>query len=89
VYPANQNRDRFYTFSEVLVQRADHIRFEDLNIAYTIGKGKNQPFQSLRLFLYGRDLGVLWQANDKGIDPYYINSPAIPASWSLGLSLIF
>ncbi|MGE8426217.1 MAG: TonB-dependent receptor domain-containing protein, partial [Sphingobacterium siyangense] len=44
VYPANVNRDNFYKYSEALVQRGDHIRFDDINIGYSIpklGKLKN------------------------------------------------
>jgi hypothetical protein len=73
VYPANVNRDNFYKYAEVLVQRGDHIRFDDINIGYSIPKlGK---LKNVRAFLYFSNLGMLWKANHRGIDPYYNNNP--------------
>lgn len=85
VYPANVNRDNFYKYAEVLVQRGDHIRFDDINIGYSIPKlGK---LKNVRAFLYFSNLGMLWKANHRGIDPYYNNNPREARQVAFGLNL--
>ncbi|APU98518.1 hypothetical protein BV902_21055 [Sphingobacterium sp. B29] len=85
VYPANVNRDNFYKYAEVLVQRGDHIRFDDINIGYSIPKlGK---LKNVRAFLYFSNLGMLWKANHRAIDPYYNNNPREARQVAFGLNL--
>ncbi len=85
VYPANVNRDNFYKYAEVLVQRGDHIRFDDINIGYSIPKlGK---LKNVRAFAYFSNLVMLWKANHRGIDPYYNNSPREARQVAFGLNL--
>lgn len=73
-YPANNNRDQFYNFSEVLVERGDHIRLQDVRIEYSLNRKQMNklPFQSARLYIYISNIGVLWKANKSGIDPDYV-----------------
>jgi len=73
VYPAIPNRDLFYNRSEVLVEKGDHIRLQDLRVSYFIRKRDFQdiPFRTLELYIYASNLGILWRANKKGIDPDY------------------
>lgn len=91
IYPASSNREYIYQYSEVLVQKADHIRFEDLNVVYTMSQvNRNKwPFSSARLYLYASNLGVLWKANTAGVDPYYKNSASQGRKVALGFSLTF
>lgn len=83
------NRDSFYNYSEVLVQKGDHIRLQDVNLTYTMANStlKQLGFKSLNLTLYARNLGVIWRANKLGLDPdlYTAGSYPIPASYSLAL----
>src|SRR5690606_8201395 len=37
VYPANSNRDMFYTRSEANIERGDLVRLQDLRVAYSFG----------------------------------------------------
>jgi hypothetical protein len=71
VYPAVSVRDQFYTYAAVLVERADHIRLQDVSLSYTISRSliKKLPFRSIRLYAYANNLGLLWKANDKGTRP--------------------
>lgn len=71
LYPANANRNDFYQGSSVLVERGDHIRLQDVSVRYDISKQKwkKLPFENLRLYCYVNNVGLLWKANDKGIDP--------------------
>lgn len=91
VYPANTNRDRFYTTSEILVEKADHLRLEDISLAYEWSRAASSrfPVQKARLFVYAQNLGTLWTANKKGIDPYYITTPQPGKSISFGINITF
>lgn len=68
VYPVNTPRSNFYTASSVLVERADHIRLQDIRIAYQLST-RNSRISHLEFYGYLNNLGLLWKANKKGIDP--------------------
>lgn len=70
----------FYTFASVLVEKADHIRLQDINISYDLDSRvlKQLSVENLQLSLYVNNIGILWKANNYGIDPDAIpNSNAI------------
>jgi TonB-linked SusC/RagA family outer membrane protein len=71
VYPNSSVRDRFYRFSEVLVEKGDHIRLQDIRLSYDLNSRvwKKMPFEGLQLYTYASNLGIIWRANDHGIDP--------------------
>jgi hypothetical protein len=71
VYPSNYQRDNFYTNSEALVARGDHVRLQDIQIAYDIKHGSMQLLKNrqIQLYLYANNLGILWRANKHQIDP--------------------
>lgn len=73
VYPTVLNRDNFYTYSEVLVEKGDHIRLRDIQLDYTFDRNhwRRLPFRRLQVYAYAQNLGILWRANKKGIDPEY------------------
>jgi TonB-linked SusC/RagA family outer membrane protein len=90
IYPANTNRDGFYTSSEVLVEPADHIRLQFAGLSYDFTKHafRKLPFQSMQLFVNANNLGILWRANKVNIDPDYPNTLTnIPPSISLAMGL--
>ncbi len=73
IYPnPSANRDQFYEFSEVTVEKGDHIRLEDIRLSYRPGKtvaGKG-PFKQLQFYTYFGNLNALiWKANKAGLDP--------------------
>jgi len=78
VYPANSGttarRDEFYNFSEILIEKGDHIRLQDIRISYVLNKQrfKRFPFQNVELYIYMSNLGIIWKANKVGADPDYI-----------------
>ncbi|SEW17466.1 SusC/RagA family TonB-linked outer membrane protein [Chitinophaga arvensicola] len=72
-----RNQDRvnndFYQYSDVNVEKADHVRLQDVLLSYDITK---QSFHSLpvsRITLYAQasNLGIIWRANKYGLDPDY------------------
>lgn len=85
------NRDAFYAYSSVLVNRADNIRLEDVRLSYDLGKSqwRRLPFEHIQFYVYASNLGILWRANKSGVDPYYNNNVLTAASLSLGTSINF
>jgi len=73
IYPADNNRDQFYNLSEILVEKGDHIRLQDIRVSYDLDKQtiRKLPFQNVRIYIYVSNIGVLWRANKLGIDPDY------------------
>jgi TonB-linked SusC/RagA family outer membrane protein len=91
-YPFDQNRDAFYHYSEQLVERADHIRLQDIQFGYTISKKKARklPVQSITFNLYINNIGILWKATKTGWDPDYLqDNYSEPLTGALGLQVNF
>jgi len=66
----NANRDNFYTYSDVLVEKGDNIRLQDLRLGYSLqNKNRNIPFSKLSVYMYANNLGVLWKATSSYRDP--------------------
>lgn len=88
VYPFLTARDDFYNNAEILIEKADQIRLQYINFSYTINRSKIKglPFDALSVYAVGSNLGLLWTANDKGLDPDY---PAIrpPKQFTIGLRI--
>ncbi len=87
IYPdANINRDNFYTSSQVLVERGDHIRLQDLSLAYNLSRlKKNWPLKNIQLYTYLNNIGILWRANRSGLDPdYFSGGYPLPFTISFG-----
>ncbi|HWK07377.1 MAG TPA: SusC/RagA family TonB-linked outer membrane protein [Puia sp.] len=91
LYPADPNREQFYDYSSILVERADNIRLEDISISYDKDRSKSStlPFSHFRLYAYMANLGVIWVANKDKIDPYYNNILKPGKSISFGLTVNF
>lgn len=75
-YPANTNRNRFFQNSEPLVEKADHIRLKDITLSYTFSKAayRRLPFEKMECYLYTSNLGLLWKANQAGLDPEAVDN---------------
>lgn len=85
IYPADTYRTALYSYSDALVQKADHIRFQDLRLGYTIEKKTYLPFRSLNLFTNVNNIGILWRANKYHIDPDYPTGIPVPRTIAFGL----
>jgi TonB-linked SusC/RagA family outer membrane protein len=92
VYPVNVRRDNFYSNSELLVQRADHIRLQYLSASYNLPApllGRSR-IRSAQLYFNINNIGILWRANTAGIDPDYRNSSLPPGrTFAMGANLNF
>ena len=82
-------RDDFYTYSDALTEKGDHIRLQDIRLSYDLANPKIKlPFSSLSVYGYANNLGLLWRANESGIDPDYQLMP-FPLTISIGLKAGF
>lgn len=80
---ANIGRSNIYRYADILVDRADHVRLQDVNLSYQFkGKGKT----IFKVYGYLDNIGMLWTANKWKVDPdFEDNRP--PRSASLGLKI--
>lgn len=71
VYPTNNQRNDFYQYSEILVERADHVRLQDVKIGYTFENSNffKAAFKRVHIYSYLNNLGIIWRANKFKIDP--------------------
>ncbi|WP_126248171.1 SusC/RagA family TonB-linked outer membrane protein [Chitinophaga rhizosphaerae] len=91
---SDYNRELAYQYSDVLVEKGDHIRFHDIRLGYNFGKRLVRTLKIVKgaeAFFYMSNLGVIWRANDEGIDPDAIAYGSMPApkSYALGISVNF
>jgi TonB-linked SusC/RagA family outer membrane protein len=88
----NYSRDYVYNSSSVLVEKGDHIRFQDIHFGYQFNQAKNHwlPFNGLSVYGYINNLGIIWRANPSHIDPDYVFQPYPPSkTYSLGIKIQF
>jgi TonB-linked SusC/RagA family outer membrane protein len=90
IIPDN-DRDRFYSFSEPLVQRADNIRLQDVWVSYDLKKKwvSRLRFSDASVYVYGRNLPVLWKLASSKIDPDYVTGSPTPLNLTVGIKCIF
>lgn len=87
VYPNNTTRSVFYQQSELHIHRGDHIRLQDIQLSYHLGRYTKQwGINNTRLFFYANNIGILWKANKGNIDPDFISAMPNPRSYAMGLS---
>lgn len=73
-YPLSSVRESFYRASSAVVERGDHIRLQDIRLGYdlpAIPALKNR-IRKINVYLYANNIGIIWRANNKGIDPDYV-----------------
>lgn len=82
----NSNRDIVYGQSEIVVQDGAHLRLQDVRLSYMVFRG-NKRFKTMDVFVYGKQLGLLWTRNKSGLDPDYPRAYyPMYSTYSLGLS---
>ncbi len=85
---ANAARDQVYLYSDILVQRADHIRLQDIRLSYDMDKHcwHKLPAKTIRFYIRVNNIGILWRANKYGIDPDY-GSSMVPVARTIAVGL--
>lgn len=90
--PSQVARDAVYQNANILVSKGDHIRLQDIRLAYSAGKSllRSLPFQQMQLFAYVSNVGLLWRANRYGLDPEYPTTTFPPLrTYSFGCTFQF
>jgi len=90
-YPVNSNREAFYAGSEILVEKGDHIRLQDIRLSYRLNQRmtKYLHVRGAECYLYANNVMILWRANKLNLDPAVAGGIPQPRSLSLGLTLNF
>jgi TonB-linked SusC/RagA family outer membrane protein len=92
VVQEDRNRSRFYSYSEALVEKADHIRLQDIRFDYSLPNKliRDSFFKRIQVYSYFNNLGIMWRKNKFGIDPdtYGFGIPN-PFSLSFGINAQF
>ncbi|MHA7129244.1 SusC/RagA family TonB-linked outer membrane protein [Algoriphagus namhaensis] len=84
----NPLRDQFYRRSEVLVEKGDHIRLQDIRIGYRPQQWASSRLRNTEFYIYANNLGMIWKATDSGLDPDF--GPFTPKrSLAIGIQLDF
>lgn len=79
-YPAVSRRDQLYNNAEILVEKGDHVRLQYITLNYDLKSAlKKLPLSNLDLYININNLGIIWRANKKGIDPDYRDNTILPA----------
>lgn len=73
-YTDDGTRDQFYNSSSATVARGDHIRLQDISLSFDLDRSiwKSIPIKQLQLYFYANNLGIIWKANDFGLDPDFV-----------------
>ncbi|WP_168208918.1 SusC/RagA family TonB-linked outer membrane protein [Chitinophaga sp. XS-30] len=79
-----------YSQSDILVEKADHIRLQDIRLSYDFGNGVRnyKVFKGAQIFAYATNLGLIWKTNKEGVDPENQNMAA-SRSLAIGLNVTF
>ncbi|SFU01834.1 TonB-linked outer membrane protein, SusC/RagA family [Algoriphagus locisalis] len=73
---ANTFRDSFYLCSEALIAKGDHIRLQDVRLAYSFREGRlsGSLIRNLSVYTYANNLGIIWKATKDELDPDFRTS---------------
>jgi TonB-linked SusC/RagA family outer membrane protein len=85
-------RDLVYADSDILVEKGDHIRFQDINFSYELNRSRYNwlPFNKASVYGYINNIGILWRANKDKLDPdYEFQSYPAPRSFAIGIRVQF
>lgn len=92
-YPYNDLRNTFYQLSEVLVERGDHVRLQDIRLAYRLAKPQNRrlPVDFAEFYANLNNVGIIWRANKHKLDPDLSNQRnflSIPVPFTITFGVI-
>lgn len=89
----NSNRDQVYYHSDILKERADHIRLQQVSFGLDFSEVLSSIIPGIEkaaLSLNASNFGVLWAKNSKNVDPEWYNLSVQPSkNYTLRLNLMF
>ncbi len=85
----NVQRDNFYNFSEILVEKGGHMRLQDVILSYELIKKEitKLPFSKIRFYVYANNLGIIWKKSNGKLDPDYLSIPPPPKTFAFGIQV--
>jgi hypothetical protein len=88
-FPAtnDMNRDLFYNYSQALVERADHIRLQNIHLGFDLERNtlKKLGLRMANIYCNYSNVGIIWRANNYKIDPDKLSSYPQPAIFTIGV----
>lgn len=83
----DMNRDLFYNYSQALVERADHIRLHNINLAFDLERNalKKLGLRMANIYCNYSNVGIIWRANNYKIDPDKLSGYPQPAIFTIGV----
>lgn len=81
----NANRNYLYQYSDLLVDRADHIRLQDIHLSYLLHT-KGKFFNQVKVYGYMDNLALLWVSNKWKVDPDF-QEGRLPRTLAIGIKL--
>jgi TonB-linked SusC/RagA family outer membrane protein len=87
-YPLNERRSTFFNNTEINVLKADNLRIQYINLAYSLIPN-TKAIRQLQFYLNMTNLGIIWRANREKIDPDYPTSLSPARSFSAGFRFSF
>lgn len=84
----NEPRSTFERVNSSRIRKGDHIRLQDIQLAYSFSNWKRLPFESAKVYAYANQLGLIWKSAKDVRDPDFRTIQALP-SLSIGLNLQF
>lgn len=90
VWP-EENRDFFHANSTAVIERADQIRVQEIKLSYDLKKHLPQKFtiRSCIVYVYASNVGILWRAGRKGIDPDFLYRFPVRRNYTVGARFEF
>ena len=88
----NTGLNTFYNYNNVLITKGDVIRLQDISLSYALTKFNipRLPVERINIVANVRNVGMLWKANDFGIDPDFANAQYVtPRTFALGFQFDF
>lgn len=85
-----ESRQEFYSSSSALVEKGDHVRLQDIQFSWSLARAvlPRLPFKAMSVNFYANNLGIIWRANKRNLDPDALNVPLI-RTYSIGLKAEF
>lgn len=83
--------DRFYPYLSYLTEDASHIRFQEINLSYSLPRKLNEKLNidSFKVFLQANNVGVI-KFNDFGEDPEFpVGNLRPQAAYTFGINFNF
>lgn len=88
-YPALASRDNFYRLSDATIEPADHIRIQDISLAYS-PVVKSKYVKAVRIQLFVNNLNwIVWKKSKNELDPLSGDNTPIARSYTLGCNFQF